>query len=384
MPKSPKKADKSSPDEITHREKRKKGEDLRFWLWVSVLVLLGVVIALVMQYIHATQSNLTHFENTLVNFASGLGFALISIGIVGIVLEFRDWRQYFQQRLAEIIVKREYLNTLDPNELISLQTDTIKAFFRVDDIDREGSFLNYFHSKIHRLIGSPYRENYNTTILLKEEKQAEKGDDGYWLATEVVTYKCRKVGDKIQEAVLWMPSRGERIEKEKVRIEIRCPANVVGSCERPCEHEEKCGKPIVFTSDMLEVHKLEAYEEGYDEGYKLSLAKFHHVDGLKVKIVSTYLLPKKLFSIAQMAYPSRGASFTIRYPDHLQIKLGLFGLGEDLDVVRQPGLCKVKTEAWVLPDLGVAYQVSQEEGVQPPDASQTKESDKLQKEEPVQ
>src|SRR5215207_6049657 len=42
-----------------------------------------------------------------------LGIAAIVLGVVSIIVEFRDWQEYFQKRLADIVIERKYLNTLD-------------------------------------------------------------------------------------------------------------------------------------------------------------------------------------------------------------------------------------------------------------------------------
>src|SRR6516225_3772973 len=52
-----------------------------------------------------------------------LGVAAIVLGGVGIIIDFRHWQKYFQERLAETITGRNFLATLSKTELISLQTD---------------------------------------------------------------------------------------------------------------------------------------------------------------------------------------------------------------------------------------------------------------------
>ena len=153
-------------------------------------------------YIDSTMTEASKFWELLLNLFSTLAIAVISIGVISIIINFRDWKSYFQERLAEIIVKKSYLQTLDSSELLDLQTATLKAFFKVEDIDREGSFLNHFFLKTHSLIGSHFREDWNLLVNLDYHKE-----NGEITADEVVSWRCRKVGDNIQKKLDMKESR---------------------------------------------------------------------------------------------------------------------------------------------------------------------------------
>ena len=167
------------------------------YLWTSITILSGIAIVLLALWWNTPTGSLSGLFHLLNKFLENLGVSLLILGIIGILLEFRDWKEYFRERLSEIIVKKDYLKKLDQGELVRLQTDTLKAFFKTDDIDREGSFLNFFHNKIQGYIGSPYRQNYYDSIVIEEYKE----DDKYWKVTEVSTYTCRQVGGTIQDSV---------------------------------------------------------------------------------------------------------------------------------------------------------------------------------------
>ena len=47
-------------------------------------------------------------------------------------------------------MQQSYLNRLDQKALAQLQTSVLKAQFKDEQIDHEGSFLNYFHNNLHR------------------------------------------------------------------------------------------------------------------------------------------------------------------------------------------------------------------------------------------
>ncbi len=101
-----------------------------------------------------------------------IGITLFGFGFFTIIIETREWQQYFEKRLQHIVIEQSYLKTLDPDILNSLQTNVLKALFRDPNIDREGSFLNYFHATLHKYIAEPYREDVTCEILCEEEEGA--------------------------------------------------------------------------------------------------------------------------------------------------------------------------------------------------------------------
>ncbi|MFM9785960.1 hypothetical protein, partial [Streptomyces scabiei] len=74
-----------------------------------------------------------------------LGIAFIALGIINVLIETKDWRNYFERRLQDIVIEQTFLTNLDKERLSALQVGVMKAFFKDPNIDREGSFLNYFH-----------------------------------------------------------------------------------------------------------------------------------------------------------------------------------------------------------------------------------------------
>jgi hypothetical protein len=126
--------------------------------WGTTFILVGALMAITALHIETIGgAKPSVWEKTGLEFLLDIGLAFISIGIIGIILGFKDWKRYFQERLAETIVGKDYLNTLSDGELTELQTATLKAFFKAEDIDREGSFLHSFLTRIQKLIGSPFR-----------------------------------------------------------------------------------------------------------------------------------------------------------------------------------------------------------------------------------
>jgi hypothetical protein len=73
-----------------------------------------------------------------------LSVALIGFAIFSLALDTIDWREYFAERLKEVVIESDYLQTLDSDTLRDIQTRLLKAQFKNQAIDKEGSFLNYF------------------------------------------------------------------------------------------------------------------------------------------------------------------------------------------------------------------------------------------------
>jgi hypothetical protein len=49
------------------------------------------------------------------------------VGLLNIMLETKDWRDYFARRMLELVVDQSYSKTLDNGTLSSLQTNLLKA-----------------------------------------------------------------------------------------------------------------------------------------------------------------------------------------------------------------------------------------------------------------
>ena len=41
-----------------------------------------------------------------------LGIAFLTMGIISIIVQFKEWKSYFQERLKDIVMDQSYLNNL--------------------------------------------------------------------------------------------------------------------------------------------------------------------------------------------------------------------------------------------------------------------------------
>jgi hypothetical protein len=200
-------------------------------------------------------------------FASGLttlSVALMGLGIFGILLDSKNWREYFGERLKEIVIDNSYLKTLDSGTLKQLQTSVLKAQFNNQQIDKDGSFLEYFHLHLHKFISEPYREDVSTEVLMKKLEGSED-----FLVTDKVRYVCRASGGKIQDSIGWKPDPDEFKEVRSLKIKIQFPAN-----------HEKAGESQEIQVDQTKLN----------EGVKESLSEFESIDGLVVIAEAVYVV----------------------------------------------------------------------------------------------
>jgi hypothetical protein len=272
------------------------------------------------------------FGASLINGLTTLSVALMGLGFFGVLLDSKNWREYFGERLKEIVIDNSYLKTLDQTTLKQLQTSVLKAQFKNYQIDKDGSFLEYFHLHLHKFISEPYREDVSTEVLMAT---AEDGND--FLVTDKVRYVCRASGGKIQGTVKWKPDPTEFKEVKSLFIKVQYPAN-----------HEKGG---IITKINVDQKKL---NDGIDE----SLKEYEDVDGLVVITEAVYIVEIGKFQYWQMAHPTKNCDITITYPKEYNIQFKTLVL-EDVvsQITEHDGYLKFSYGTWALPQSGLAWLI---------------------------
>lgn len=314
-----------------------------------VIILFGFVIILAMILV---EEKAKPFDLVIIMLKLGehLGVAAIIFGLVAIIMEVPHWQKYFQERLAKTVIEREYLKTLSKAELISLQTDTLKAFFEVDEIDREESFLDYFHTKIRGYIGSPYREDTTGIITI-----SDAGDKQSYVIEETISYKCRKVGNSIQDRVSWITIRQSKVTAiEEFRITVEVPQNFYQAPDFQAKFPTITSGKVTYDIKDKDQTKLIPGEKG--QGYTLLLADFREIDGLYVEVHVKYTMSTERPMAWNMTHPSKNLSVTINFPPELTIDVNIFGLEEtQYHEEKRSGLYVLRYDSWLLPDTGLSY-----------------------------
>ena len=206
-----------------NKPKKNNKEDNHKNDWKAVkkgilFIFIGIFIITIILYLKNANNNFYDLKALTVDLILKICIAFITVGIIGIIIEFKDWKVYFQSRLQDIILENEYLKKLSDYQLISLQISTLKAYFKNDNIDREGSFLYFYQNKIQKYISCPYREDFNFEIIISNPLNVN-----YLKLKETITYTCRASKGRIQEDVTWATLKDDVLSYQSIEIKIKKP-----------------------------------------------------------------------------------------------------------------------------------------------------------------
>jgi hypothetical protein len=306
-------------------------------LTTLLIMLIGVFAIFAAAYYAVVESpSPGSFSNTFASGLTTLGISLIGFSVFSFALDTRNWRDYFSERIKEIVIDNNYLEMLDPETLKTLQVNALKAQFHNPRLDNEGGFLNYFHVNLHRYISEPYREDVSTEILMRESSAKP---DCFEVVDKVV-YVCRASSNRIQESVRWFPDKDEFDEVTKLVVSVQYPEN----------HRER-GKIVTIKDCKVSAEIVNGFSEPL-EAYK-------EIDGLVVIIESEYTIKKGKFQYWQMANPTRNFDITVTYPPGSRIQFKTLVV-EDVvsQITQQDGYLKFKYDSWLLPKSGIAWLIT--------------------------
>ncbi|MCP4014512.1 MULTISPECIES: hypothetical protein [Delftia] len=308
----------------------------QFSLIVFLVGVLGVIAAA--YYAEAFTPKAGTISSACASGLTTISVALIGYAIFSLTFDTKHWRDYFAERLKEVILEQDYIETLDYESLKDLQTRTLKAQFRNQAIDKEGSFLKYFESNLHRFISEPFREDVSAEVLMKP------CDDGTKLEVlDRVRYVCRSSGGRLQEKVVWRPDDGEFEDVKSLSILIQFPPG----------HQFAGEKRELFKEDG---DKLKSC---LDKGIEVSLAEYKEVDLLVVFTEAEYIVKLGKLQYWTMAHPTKNFDITITYPVACEIQFKTLVLEDVLSQVSEiPGYLKFGYGVWALPASGIAWVVS--------------------------
>lgn len=278
---------------------------------------------------------------TLLEFISHIGIGLLLLGILTILLDFSHWTHYFEKRLSNIVTEKKYLQTLDKNSLISLQTEVLKAYFNNDDIGGSDGFLNYYQRNIQILISNPFRTNVNLHYLV----DFAPGDKTKLRVIETMSWTCKSNGGRIQDSVKWMPSEYEVEKLDKFEITIQHESFKSGDNEKG-EHK--------FTPESTDSGRLKITHEN---AFELSLSDCVHLQNLRVQISVNYMIPQERIIAKRMAYPTRGLNLSVQYPKDLVILAEPYCYENAMFPTNQPGNYLLVSEDWIMPNEGITMQL---------------------------
>ena len=343
------------------------------WGFISGLIgfifLLGAI--LLELWFHPKPEQFT--RNLGIQLLGHIGVATLVLGIVGIAVEFKNWTEYFEERLAFTIRKKEFLKTLKKEELMALLEDVFLSYYKVENFDSD-SFLDFFNTKIQDYIGSAFCENVSRTMTLVKPQT-----DG-WLVKVHFSYRCRKCrkvageDSTIQKDVTWQIAETDIVGKPKVlSVTLKIPTNRQKGFIPPQGFPACKNGKIFLTKEDLErireerkerLKKIGMPEEAVDDDpnsfcFSLSLESFSDMDGLEVEQQVEYVIPIGRFAAWVLVNPAKGVRAVFNYPDdEFDLLVESFGMdpnNKNVVLPPQPGLYSVTYDSWLLPECGLAY-----------------------------
>ena len=324
--------------------------DKKAFLWGLGFVCLGIILIILMVLWEEEYPPTSLKSKLAIGLFTHIGIASFLLGVVGIIVEFKNWRDYFEERLASIIQKKEFLRTLERDELKTLIRNVFQAYYRVQNLIYEDSFLEFFNTKIQDYIASPFREHMIGMVTVNRPNQ------GICVVEEDISYRCRKVdveASTIQPEAVWTTDYADIIGSLKVcRFTLTLPDTLPKNFLVPDDLKVEDGH-ITFDENSKYVKPV---EDG--QGRRLLLERFKELDELHVNIHIEYEIPTGQFFAWVMALPARGFQAIFHYPeDVFEIGVETFGMDPgSVRVTKQPGIYALTYDSWLLPDHGMAYQ----------------------------
>jgi hypothetical protein len=301
---------------------------------------------------------LTTLLSLTLNFLDHLAVALISIGIIGLLFEVKEWRERFHTELTNIVNDVDQLIKLRDEEIKARQIRILQAVLKNKEINKEGGILDFYLTKIEKYIATPYRED---TIGITKVGFSE--DRHSFIVQETISYICRPVGQNFQDEVRWTTKEDEIKGINDFKIVVCVPDPIFHSPTFTKDYKIDRQEMTFTPADQPATLKL--WPDGH--GYTLSLADYNGINGLSVKTSVTYTVPVDRAFSWSMPSPSKGLTAEIIFPSNLKIYVDPFWIEPDGDEEpeahnkiefvqeEEPGHYTCAYSAWLLPGDGFAF-----------------------------
>ncbi len=322
------------------------------WKYVSygVILILLKILSHEVHLITIDSNTVVEIQKIFFELVGHIGIGLIVLGSLTIVLDLGHWTTYFEERLISIVRRTEFLNKLSQDDLTSLQNDIFKVFFNNNKIANGEGFLEYYNKNIKSLIGMPFRTNVNLTLNITECDQ----DNTKFKIVETMSYICRSNGTTIQDTISYVPEQDEHFNTSVFNLTL-------------C-HEEFISLPnnnsknsITFDNTGLQNRNALLDSANLNAGFNFTLQEFKK-DNLSVALRVEYLINKNRFIGWRMSHPTNNLTIQINFPNNCKLARELF-FSESNNVFEDPnegiGSYTLIVRDWILPDEGVAFQLTE-------------------------
>lgn len=265
------------------------------------------------------------------------GMVLFALGLLGICLGMKSWKDYLEDILRDAMLRPQYLRTLSPEGLQAHHIEVLKVLCQDIEIDGQGRFLRYCLDHIHKYLAHPYRQDVQVEIKIQPAGPA------LLRVMETLKYTCRRAGHRTQDRVVWQANSKEVLSVEELKIELRWPR----------DHRD-AGRKIVV--GIGELHREDMPDGSHR--YEHRLGRHGMIDGLAVNIQATYLVHPSCFNTWRSSDPSRGVDVWISYPPELELQFLPFVLDNEPGAQQHGrGSLDVRFTSWLMPGSGFAWKL---------------------------
>lgn len=388
----PKESSEESNEESTNKTKKPTKEPMKFQFAASIinLVFAGLILLI---FAEMTTEYIGGHTATLI---AHLGVAFIVAALVTFALEIPHNREYIKKVLSDIVIKRDFLKTLDDPQLTDLRRDCDLARLNFPDEKTGGNFTREVEHSFYKyvaeeawtkLITSHYRTDYTKSTIFSNNNCP----DGFWIKKDVTKYTlykgipiknqkkedlnvCKKVIFDIDNKLLQAQPSYKNSSNDCALTNQKCCFTECGKegCLFISTYEVIIRDPIrddavVYTLD-LKNKTLNPTKKG-EEPIKITITpqlsegevamEFNHQvvgDGVNVEIVQLGLV-KKANEIAsvKMNIPTRDAVFIFNFPEGVVTQAIYFGFRET-NPFSNKGKNNVhaRVPTWMFPGDGIA------------------------------
>jgi len=271
-------------------------------------------------------------------FLDHLGIAFVSLGAIGLLLEFPHWHKYFYNLFVDSITNEAYIEKKgkDKEWVDEMQTKLMRAFFGTKDIEKSSGFYSYYRQQIQKFIGEPYRDSYVGITTIRYSAAQPNA----FHVKEKISYRCCKLGKKIDKVIGWTANRDELISMPFFKLSLTPQGE---------------SRPRIFGARNGHYSKeLVPNPEG-GWGYLLPLESYQDRDGLSVQIDLEYVVARDRAFSTNMRSISQGLTWTIEHPNDLTISVDRFVSNQTIEPQPEPGKCVFEYPEWLLPGDGIAF-----------------------------
>jgi hypothetical protein len=302
-------------------------------------ILVGILLILLSRVLFASLP--AEWLSVLRDVLKDVGVAVILFGVLNVMVDLPEWRQYFEERIKAIVIQQDYLRSLDSGTLLALGNNVTQARLKLPGLGDPGTLLYFLNENIDRFLTAPYQEDVRADVTYSPAAT------GTLKVRDRVTFTCKAVGGKIKEKVSW--KGGEAAFREVLGIKL--------TLTYPPGHL-KAGVSTEALKTGAGERKLE-----------FDLTGEYNVDGLKVELLADYVIDELNQQYWKLPDPCKGVEVRLTYPTTYEATLVDFApLPSNAEYVVDVGKFDFRYSGWTFPNSGCVWQlraIKQKETVAP-------------------